>query len=158
MTPEHEQEIARLISVLRRTARMAQQANWMGTEADTATFCVTQYNRVLARLAELDPGVAPVFQPLPADSSLMVTAMACRQLVAYFAGEEERAGSGWGHVYGAAIDSDAFKSFWERCATDIEDLGTFIRESVEAWARQKQAPRPTSDTGPKQEPKQEAAG
>jgi hypothetical protein len=151
MSQEHEQETARLISVLRRTARMAQQANWMGSEADTAAFCVTQYNRVLARLTELDPGVGPVFQPLPADTSLMVTAMACRQLVAYFAGEGEAVGSGWGQVYGAAIDSEAFKSFWERCATDIEDLGTFIRESVEAWARQKQAPHPKSGTDPRQE-------
>ena len=135
---ERKKEIAKLINVLRRAARTAMQAQWTGGDRDAAAFCIRQYNRVLARLSELDPGVSAVFEPLPEDSSLMVAAMASRQLAAYYEDEVGRSRP-WGGVYGAAFDSDSFKHFWQRCATDIEDLGEYIRESVEAWAREHRA-------------------
>ncbi|GIV60173.1 hypothetical protein GQ464_002975 [Rhodocaloribacter litoris] len=133
---EREQEIAKLVNVLRRAARTAMQAHWTGGDADAAAFCVRQYNRVLERLATLDPGVRAVFEPLPEDSSLTVAAMACRQLAAYYEDEVDEP-SAWGRVYGAAFDADAFKTFWQRCAGDIEDLGEYIRESIESWARER---------------------
>jgi hypothetical protein len=132
---DREQEVRKLINVLRRTARMAMQAEWTGSGEESAAHCVKQYNKVLARLMELDAGVGNVFDELPEDSTLTVAAMACRQLAAYF--EDEVGSSGWGRVYGAAFDTDGFKNFWERCATDIEDLGEYIRESVENWAKQR---------------------
>lgn len=132
---EKDKEIARLVNVLKKTARMAQQTAWTGSDDDAATYCVEQYNRVLARLAELDPEASAVFEALPAGSSLSVVALACRQLAAYY--EEETASAGWGRVYGAAFDADSFKDFWRKSARDIEDLGEFIRENVEAWARQR---------------------
>src|SRR5215510_7813706 len=87
---EREQEIAKLVNVLRRTSRMALQAEWTGSAADTAAFCVEQYNRVLARLKELDGSNVVVFEPLPAESSLTVAAMACRQLAAFYEDEVPR--------------------------------------------------------------------
>ena len=133
---ERDQEITRLVNVLRKTARMAQQTAWGWAESDdeTVAYSIRQYNRVLGRLTELDPDVATVFEPLPNDSTLAVVAMACRQLAAYYE-EETCAPGGWGRVYGAAFDADAFKDFWRKSARDIEDLGEHIRESVEAWAR-----------------------
>ena len=98
---EREKELAKLVNVLRRTARMALQSEWTGSSQDAARFCIDQYNRVLARLKELDPGVGNVFGPLPADSSLTVAAMACRQLAAYYEDEVGKAGWGeWGGVWG----------------------------------------------------------
>ena len=79
---ERDKELAKLINVLRRTSRMALQSEWTGGKEDAAVFCTDQYNRVLARLKELDPGVSAVFEPLPAGSSLTVVAMAARQLAA----------------------------------------------------------------------------
>lgn len=146
---EREQEIAKLVNVLRRTSRMALQSEWTGGSQDAAAFCVEQYNRVLARLKEIDSTVGSVFDPLPAGSSLTVAAMACRQLAAYY--EDEVPHSGWGRAYGIHFDPEPFKDFWNRAARDIEDLGEFIRESIDEWARQrKEKPREEKPEQPKE--------
>lgn len=139
---ERDKELAKLVNVLRRTSRMALQSEWTGSSADAATFCVEQYNRVLARLKEMDEGVGTVFEPLAADSSLTVAAMACRQLAAYY--EDEVGAAGWGDWkgiwgdprYAVWGDKKAFKDFWHKSAREIEDFGEFIRENIEEWVRQ----------------------
>jgi hypothetical protein len=133
---EREKEIAKLVNVLRRTSRMAMQSQWTGGGQDAAAFCVDQYNRVLARLKEIDPDVGVVFEPLAEGSSLTIAAMACRQLAAYYEDEVGR-GWGWGRGVGAQFDPQAFKDFWHKSSRDIEDLGEFIRESVDEWVRQR---------------------
>jgi hypothetical protein len=134
---EREKELLKLINVLRRTSRMALQSEWTGGgKADAAAFCTEQYNRVLARLKELDPGVSVVFQPLPAGSSLTVVAMASRQLGAYYEDELGPA-RGFGRGYGFAFDPKMFKEFWEKSAREFEDMGEFIRESIDEWLRHK---------------------
>ena len=137
---EREKEIAKLINVLRRTARMAMQSELTGVGQDAAPFCVDQYNRVLARLAQIDSDVGTVFQPLAPGSSLAIAAMACKQLAAYY---EDEVGTGWGHTQAFAFDAHAFKDFWCKAGRDVEDLGEFIRESVEEWARRRKE-RPES--------------
>ena len=142
---EREKEIAKLVNVLRRTSRMALQSEWTGGSQDVAAFCIDQYNRVLARLKEIDPGVGAVFDPLAPGSSLTVAAMACRQLAAYYEDEVGRAGWGeWGGVWGdprhgAWADKKAFKDFWNKSAREIEDFGEFIRENIEDWVKQYKA-------------------
>ncbi len=79
---EREQEIKRLINVLRQTARIGFQSEWTGTNKDAASVVVERYNRVLARLKELDPAVGSVCEPLATDASLGAASMACRQLAA----------------------------------------------------------------------------
>src|SRR5918992_3927978 len=105
---ERQKEFFKLINVLRRTSRMALQAEWTGGKEDAAAFCTDQYNRVLARLKEIDPGVGVVFEPLPAGSSLTVVAMASRQLASYYEDEVGPA-KGFGRGYGFAFDSSKFK-------------------------------------------------
>jgi hypothetical protein len=80
-------ETGRLVNLLRQTARMSLQAEGTVAERDTAAFCANQYNRILARLMEIDDAVSRVFVPLETDSSLQVAAMACRQLAAYYEDE-----------------------------------------------------------------------
>jgi hypothetical protein len=132
---EREAEIAKLVNVLRRTARMAMQSEWTGGGQDAAAYCTEQYNRVLARLREIDPNLGAVFEPLSPGSSLTVAAMACRQLAAYY--EDEVKQSEWGRGLGLYFDAEAFKEFWQKSAREIEDLGEYIRESIEEWARQR---------------------
>jgi hypothetical protein len=151
---EREKELAKLINVLRRTARMALQSAWTGGNKDAAAHCVEQYNRVLGRLKEIDPDVATVFEPLPATSSLAVVAMACRQLAAYYEDEVGHA-RGFGRAYGFAFDPEIFREFWKRSAREIEDFGEFIRECIEEWARVQKRPR---DESKKDEPKKDAPG
>ncbi len=133
---EKEKELVKLINVLRRTSRMAMQSEWTGGKEDAGAFCTEQYNRVLTRLKEIDAGVGSVFDLLPAGSSLTVVAMASRQLAAYYEDELGPA-KGFGRAYGFGFDPNMFKEFWEKSSREFEDLGEFIRESIEEWARQR---------------------
>ena len=139
---ERDKELAKLVNVLRRTSRMALQSEWTGSSADAARYCVEQYNRVLARLKELDDAVGVVFEPLSPDSSLTVAAMACRQLAAYYEDEVGGAGRGewrgmWGDPrHGMWVDKKAFKEFWDKSARGIEDFGENLREFMEDWVQQ----------------------
>ena len=147
---ERDKELLKLINVLRRTGRMASQAHWTGAEKDAAAFCAEKYNRVLARLKELDEGVGAVFEPLPVESSLTVTAIACRQLAAYYE-DELGAESGFRGAYGFAFNPRWWnagekskrdcRNFWREAGHDIEDLGEFIRESINEWTRRRSEKR-----------------
>jgi hypothetical protein len=147
---ERDKELVKLINVLRRTSRMALQSEWTGGKEDAAAYCTDQYNRVLARLKELDPGVSVVFEPLPAGSSLTVVAMASRQLAAYY---EDELGptKGFGRGYGFAVDPRMFREFWDKSAREFEDLGEFIRESIDEWLKRKKetarSEKETADPG-----------
>ncbi len=135
---EKDQEIKKLVNVLRQTARIAFQSELTGSDKDAAAYCVERYNRILSRLKELDPTVGTVFEPLAADSSITVAALACRQLAAYF--EDESGWSpGWARAYGIACDPAAFKEFWRKSARDVQDFGEFMRECMGEWARRRKA-------------------
>jgi hypothetical protein len=151
---EREKELVKLINVLRRTGRMALQSEWTGGKEDAAAFCTDQYNRVLARLKEMDPGVGVIFEPLPAGGSLTVVAMAARQLAAYYEDELGAAkgfrGGGFDFVFDP--QKQKFKEFWEKSAREFEDMGEFIRESIDEWLRHKkesgrEAKGPAKETG-----------
>ncbi len=83
-----EQETVKLLNVLRRIARAAGYAGWTKAGPDATQFCVAQYNRVLARLSELEPAVKPLFTPLTESTSPEITRMAARELLAYFEADE----------------------------------------------------------------------
>jgi hypothetical protein len=97
---EKDREIIKLMNVLRRVARAAEYAAWTAAQPDAARFCVAQYNKVLGRLAELEPGITGLFTPLGQEAAPEVTRMAARELAAYFEDEaptERRyAGTGCG--------------------------------------------------------------
>jgi hypothetical protein len=83
-----ERETVKLLNVLRRIARAAGYAAWTRAGADATQFCVAQYNRVLARLSELEPAVKPLFAPLDDSASPEVIRIAARELLAYFEADE----------------------------------------------------------------------
>ena len=85
-----EQEIPKLISVVRRIARATRYIEWTRPGPDATQFCVAQYNRILARLTELEPAVATLFTSLNDETSAEVIRMACRDLISYFEPEESR--------------------------------------------------------------------
>ena|SRR5215471_17007672 len=82
-----DQEIVKLTNVLRRIARSAGYGAWVNTSPDAGRFCVSQYNKVLVRLLELEPAITTLFSPLPENTSLAVTRIAARELAAYFEDE-----------------------------------------------------------------------
>lgn len=94
---ERAQEIVKLVNVLHRIARAAAFSSWIKREDDAVRFCRAQYNRVLARLRELEPAIASLFGELGEDASTQVIRMAAHDLAAYFEDEmPERKHSG-GH-------------------------------------------------------------
>lgn len=103
---ERDREILKLTNVLRRIARAAAFAAWNRSQPDAAQFCIKQYNKVLARLTELEPAAANLFASLSENTSPEVAHMAARELAAYFADEAPAArgrrygrGCGSGRVY-----------------------------------------------------------
>ena len=94
-----EQETVKLLNVLRRIARAAGYAAWTKPGPDATQFCVAQYNRVLARLSELEPSVKPLFTPLSENASPEVIRMAARELLAYFEVEEPEYVGGFGKAF-----------------------------------------------------------
>jgi hypothetical protein len=85
-----EQEVVKLLNVLRRVARAARYAEWTRSSPDATQFCVAQYNRILARLGELEPAMKPLFAPLSDNASPEVIRMAARELHAYFEVDDAR--------------------------------------------------------------------
>ncbi len=83
-----EKETVKLLNVLRRIARAAGYAAWVKSDPEAARFCVSQYNKVLARLTELESALKPLFTPLVEEASAEVTRIAARELMAYFEADE----------------------------------------------------------------------
>lgn len=94
-----EQETVKLLNVLRRIARAAGYAAWTKSGSDATQFCVAQYNRILARLTELEPAVKPLFTPLSDSTSAEVTRIAARELLAYFEADEPEFVRGFGRGF-----------------------------------------------------------
>lgn len=150
---EREQELKKLINVLHRTARAAGRVQWMNAGESEARFAVAQYNRILARLGELDADVKNIFVPLAEDSSLLTVAMACRQIVSYYEDEvrSEHGGWGWGFdagpVFGVGV-GNCGKDF------DFENIGNVIRDRIQEvmqeWKRRERDWREPGKPGTEQ--------
>jgi len=94
-----EQETRKLLNVLRRIARAAGYLAWSKAGAEETQFCVAQYNRVFARLGELEPSVKPLFTPLSETASPDVIRIATRELLAYFEADEPEFVRGFGRAF-----------------------------------------------------------
>jgi hypothetical protein len=95
-----EKEIVKLLNVLRRIARAAGYTAWTKSDPDAARFCVSQYNKVLARLTELEPALKPLFTTLAEDASPEITRIAAREVLAYFEGDTSEDAPEFARAYG----------------------------------------------------------
>ena len=89
---ERDRETGKLMNVLRRVSRAATHAAWT-RNAEAARYCATQYNKVLARLSELEPAAATLFTPLSETASPDVTRIAAHELAGYFEEESPKVGA-----------------------------------------------------------------
>lgn len=151
---DRDTELRKLINVVYRTGKMAYRSQWTGGGEESARFCIEQYNRILARLRELDPEMGAVFVPLESSASLNIVAIACKQVVSYYEDEMRHRG--------IHIDHDPFDfGFKGRHAAagfcipgtgDFEDLGNMIRDWVQGWRTGTGSPKPEK---PDEQPKKE---
>lgn len=135
---EREQKITKLINVLRRTA-WSLEGN---PDAEVVDQAAEQFNRILQSLSGLDDEVSTIFAPLKQDSSAAAVQMACRQLAAYFR-DEIRATD-------TIFDPESFREFWKKSAQDLEEIGEFVRESIEKM-QEKKRKHETPSNGSEQE-------
>jgi hypothetical protein len=84
---EKEQEIGKLTRILHGIARPDRFTPWREPSADAIKFNISQFNKVLTRLVELEPGVAPLFAPLPEHATMEMSRMAAHDLASYFSDE-----------------------------------------------------------------------
>lgn len=96
-----EKDTIKLLNVLRRIARAARHAAWAKSDPEASRFCAVQYNKVLARLAEIEPGVKTLFTPLPENAAAEVIRIAAGDLAAYFDDEAPEI-PGFGFAFGCS--------------------------------------------------------
>lgn len=138
---EREQELRKLITVLHRTVRSAMRLQWMGAGEAEARFAVAQYNKILARLGELDPTIKSVFEPLAEDSPLTVVAMASRQIVSYYEDEVRGEGPGWDFGMGFGMGCGPRHGRGMPKDIPLEELGNWIRDFMQDWGRRERERR-----------------
>lgn len=122
---EREQQITKLVNVLRRTAASVEGE----ASEEVIKQAIGQYNRVLSALSDLDEGAKAIFIPLKDDAGADAVGASCHQLAAYFHDETV--------ISDSFFDTDAFKDFWQKSAQDLEEVGDFIRESIEKMKAKK---------------------
>ena len=77
-----EQELKRLAAVLHQIAHDAGCVLLGPNAADAASFCTAQYNRVHARIAEIDPDLTTLFGALPDESTAGQVRIVARAMAA----------------------------------------------------------------------------
>jgi hypothetical protein len=143
---EREQELKKLINVLRHIARLATRAQGMSAGESEARYGISLFNKILARLGELDPNIKNVFEPLAEDSPLLSVAMACRQVVSYYEDEvkveeefrlgwkvEEELGVGW---FATDFGKKGFLRLlagFKPGGYDLEELDNWVRDLEREW-------------------------
>ena len=77
-----ERELKRLAAVLHQIAHDAGCALLRRDASETARFCTAQYNRIHARIAELDPALSALFGALPDEATAGQVRIIARALAA----------------------------------------------------------------------------
>jgi hypothetical protein len=131
---DREQQLTKLVNVLHRTARSAREGN-----EEVVERARQQYNRVLETLGGLEDSLKTLFTPLDEGASAAVIVAACKDVAAYFEDEVD--------APEVPFDSDAFREFWRKSAKDLEDVGDFIRESLDQFQKERKEKKATTTNG-----------
>lgn len=86
---ENEKEITKLVNVLRQIRRTGRFAKWFGEDNEEKEFCLQQYNKIVERLAELEPSIKDLFTTLPQNTSPKTLHFAVSELIAYLTDGKE---------------------------------------------------------------------
>lgn len=83
MEQDLKNEIRGLLQVLEHTAELAEESVITDAYKDGENRCISQFNRVLKRLVELDAVSEDLFEPLEGNASFSEISIACHHLAAY---------------------------------------------------------------------------
>ncbi len=83
MEQERQQEIRGLFQILEQTAEIADESLLTENYKDSESRCISQFNKVLQRLIEINAVPKELFDPLQEDASFSEISIACNHLAAY---------------------------------------------------------------------------
>ena len=129
-----QEEIKRLVVVLKKTGDMAREASMTDAHPSTADYLIKQHARIYQRLARLDPTVRDLFEALEEGASFQVIAMACHQLAAYF--ERDTRGHKGSRPLESVLDFGPFKLVIGQDFEALRDLGKTFRDALKEEQRQ----------------------
>jgi len=118
--------------------RVAQSIAGNELAEDAVQESLSQYNKILARLGEIDPDIKNVFEPLAEGSSLMTVAMACRQIVSYYEDEVKVEQEGWPRGFAAGFKVPGCGAGVD---FNVEEVGNWIRDWMQELGRRERERR-----------------
>ena len=127
MEQERQQEIRGLFQILEQTAEMAEDSILTETYKNGENRCVSQFNKVLERLSEIEAVPEGLFDSLQEDAAFSEISIACNHLAAYLS---ERLGTSSDlkgmvtNIFGKKIIDDINEEFKDG------EIGDLIRKSM----------------------------
>ncbi len=127
MQQERQQEIRGLFQILEQTAEIADDSILTQTHKGGENRCVSQFNKVLYRLSEINAVPEGLFDPLPEDASFSEISIACNHLAAYLS-----EGLGISADLKSMMTNILGKSFIENIGEEFKEgkIGVLIRKSM----------------------------
>lgn len=127
MQQERRQEIRGLLQILQQTAQIAENSALTENYTDGESRCISQFNKVLKRLVELNAIPDELFDPLQEDAGFSEISIACNHLAAYLS-------EGFGSFpdLKGMMTNILGKSFIENIEAEFKEgkIGELIRNSI----------------------------
>lgn len=127
MKQDRIQEIRGLFQILEQTAEIAEDSLLTETHKDGENRCISQFNKVLVRLIEINEIPDGLFDPLPEHSDYSEINIACRHLAAYLS-----EGLGLSADLKSMMTNILGSKFLENIGDEVKDgkIGDLIRKSM----------------------------
>ncbi len=127
MEQERQNEIRGLFQILEQTAEIAEDAILTETYKDSESRCISQFNKVLQRLDEMNVVPKDLFDPLQEDAAFSEISIACNHLAAYLS-----EGLGTLSDLKGMMTNILGKKFIDDVSEDLKEgkIGVLIRKSM----------------------------
>src|SRR5262245_32982811 len=156
MNQEPEAELRRIVRMLEKTAKLAQDASLTGSLAGGKDFAIRSYNSVLQHLTQGDEVPAALFQPLADSASIDDVGFASAQLAEYLREglPESQPGAGQAGRHGPMLGND--NVFFN--IGSLGEIADLVRENLPEWLRGKRSePETAQGTASQSETSQQSA-
>lgn len=127
MEQERQQEIRGLFQILEQTAEIAEDAILTEAYKDSESRCISQFNKVLQRLDEMNVVPKDLFDPLQEDAAFSEISIACNHLAAYLS-----EGLGTSSDLKGMMTNILGKKFIDDVSEDLKEgkIGVLLRKSM----------------------------
>lgn len=132
------QELRRMVRLLERIHRLAEESSRRGMMKDGQTYLIQQYHAIISTLAAHGRGLPEYFPPLGDDATLGTVGFASAQVAEYLL-ESIEAEEGPGEGEGSGAGPSVFEKFFN--SGEFQHIGEAMREAMPDWMRAARAHR-----------------